>query len=67
MLANFLRVIALVLVTYYAGADAAEGLFHDMTGILLFIAAIILFFAVDGVILAIASIPKLRPAKPQKQ
>lgn len=67
VLANFLRVLSLVLITYYAGADAAEGLFHDMTGILLFIAAVILFFAVDGLILGIASIPKLRPGKPRKQ
>lgn len=63
VLANFLRVMALVLTTYYAGADAAEGLFHDMTGILLFIVAIILFFAVDGILLGIASLWKLKAAR----
>jgi exosortase B len=63
VLANFLRVIALVLITYYAGADAAEGLFHDMTGILLFIAAIVLFFAFDGLILGVAAFSKLRAAR----
>jgi exosortase B len=60
VLANFLRVVALVLATYYLGADAVEGLFHDFTGILLFVAAIILFFVLDGVIVALGALVKWR-------
>jgi len=61
--ANFLRVVALVLMTYYFGADAVEGLFHDFTGILLFVVAIVLFFAVDGVIVALGALMRWRPAR----
>jgi exosortase B len=63
VLANFLRVVALVLMTYYFGADAVEGLFHDFTGILLFVVAIVLFFAVDGVIVALGALMRWRPAR----
>ena len=63
VLANFLRVVALVLMTYYFGADAVEGLFHDFTGILLFVVAIILFFAVDGVIVALSAVVRWRPTR----
>jgi exosortase len=37
VLANFLRVVALVLGAYYLGADRIEGLFHDSMGIALFV------------------------------
>jgi exosortase B len=65
VLANFLRVVTLVLATYYAGADAVEGLFHEFTGILLFVVAIILFFAVDGVIVALGALARWRPTQRQ--
>ncbi len=48
VLANFFRVVALVLGAYYLGVDAVEGMFHDMTGIALFIFALILFFVLDS-------------------
>ncbi len=51
VLANFFRVVALVLGAYYFGIDAVEGLFHDMTGIALFIFALVLFFVLDGAII----------------
>jgi len=53
IVANFLRVLALVLASYYMGVDRVEGLFHDLTGIALFVFALTLFFLLDGVILAI--------------
>ena len=31
--ANFIRVITLVLMAYYAGTDLLEGALHDLTGI----------------------------------
>ena len=51
ILANFFRVLALVLGAYYFGVDTIEGLFHDMTGIALFVFALVLFFLLDTVLI----------------
>ncbi len=48
--ANFLRVIALVLIAYHGGVEKIEGVLHDLTGIALFVVAICLMFACDGLI-----------------
>jgi exosortase B len=48
--ANFLRVVALVLIAYYFGVEKIEGFIHDMTGIALFIVAVGLMFMCDGLI-----------------
>ena len=50
ILANFFRVITLVLGAYYLGVDRIEGLFHDLTGIALFVFALLLFFLLDRVL-----------------
>jgi len=50
ILANFFRVLTLVLGSYYLGVDRVEGLFHDLTGIALFVFALVLFFFLDGVL-----------------
>src|SRR5271154_3547592 len=47
ILANFFRVLVLVLGAYYLGIDRIEGLFHDLTGIALFVFALLLFFFLD--------------------
>jgi len=63
--ANFLRVMALVLIAYYAGVDKIEGPLHDLTGIALFIVAIILMFLCEGFLSAIAGlIRRIRLSKP---
>jgi exosortase B len=54
ILANFLRVVALVLIAYYGGVDKIEGPLHDLTGIALFIVAITLMFLCDGLITLVA-------------
>jgi exosortase len=46
--ANFIRVIALVLIAYYGGVDLLDGPVHDLTGIGLFVAAVALLFLFDG-------------------
>jgi exosortase B len=51
VLANFFRVLTLVLASYYFGVDRVEGLFHDVTGIALFVFALVLFFFLDGVLI----------------
>ena len=48
ILANFIRVITLVLIAYYGGVDRLEGILHDLTGIGLFIVALVLLFLFDG-------------------
>ncbi|MGX4803396.1 exosortase V [Bradyrhizobium guangdongense] len=50
ILANFVRVFTLVLIAYYAGPDLLEGIVHDMTGIGLFIVAVVLMFMFDAVL-----------------
>ena len=52
--ANFIRVIALVLIAYYGGIDQVEGVLHELTGIGLFIVAVILMFLFDGLLSLIA-------------
>ena len=53
VLANVFRVIALVLGAYYLGIDTIEGLFHDLTGIALFVFALALFFLLDRVLIGV--------------
>jgi exosortase len=48
ILANFFRVLALVLIAYYGGVDLLEGLLHDLTGIGLFVVAVLLLFLFDA-------------------
>jgi exosortase B len=47
IVANCFRVIGLVLGAYYLGVDRIEGMFHDLTGIALFVFALLLFFLLD--------------------
>ena len=56
ILANFIRVIALVLIAYYGGPDLLEGIVHDLTGIGLFVVAIVLLFSLDAVLGICASL-----------
>jgi exosortase len=47
--ANFLRVIILILVTYYFGDAVAQGFVHNFAGITMFMIALLLIFAVDAI------------------
>jgi exosortase B len=53
--ANFVRVLALVLLAYYGGIDAVEGAYHEVTGVALFVIAILLLFLLDACLNAVAS------------
>jgi exosortase len=53
VLANIFRVVALVLGAYYLGIDTIEGLFHDLTGIALFVFALALFFFLDRALIGV--------------
>jgi exosortase B len=48
--ANIVRVMILVLVTYHLGDEAGQGFIHGFAGMVLFIAALLMLFAFDGVL-----------------
>lgn len=48
--ANVIRVIILVLITYYLGDEMAQGYLHDTAGIVTFVAALLLIFLIDGLL-----------------
>ncbi|WP_456742180.1 exosortase/archaeosortase family protein [Bradyrhizobium sp. USDA 4469] len=50
ILANFIRVFTLVLMAYFGGPDLIEGIVHDLTGISLFVVALLLLFIFDGIL-----------------
>jgi exosortase/archaeosortase family protein len=50
ILTNVLRIMTLILLTYYAGNDVAQGFLHFTTGMVLFGVALILVFALDTVL-----------------
>lgn len=48
MFANFIRVILLVLITYYLGEGAAQGFLHEFAGLTMFVVAMGGVFLVDS-------------------
>lgn len=50
VLANIIRITMLVLLTYYAGNDAAQGFLHGTAGLVMFASALFLVFAVDMIL-----------------
>jgi exosortase len=72
IIANFLRVLALVLIAHYGGIELVDGALHDLTGIALFVFAITLLFIFDGLLGLVGAIgravwsqayPKLKPSQ----
>lgn len=49
-IANVVRVMILVLVTYYAGDEAGQGFVHGFAGMVLFMVALVLILSVDHVL-----------------
>ena len=47
IISNFIRVLVLVLVTYYLGDAAAQGFLHEFAGLLMFSVALITIFGID--------------------
>ena len=45
--ANFVRVLVLVLLTYYAGDAVAQGFLHEFAGMFMFVVSLMTIFAVD--------------------
>jgi exosortase B len=64
IVANFLRVLALVLIAYHGGVDRLEGFLHDFTGIGLFVVALALLFLFDVVLGAAAKLYRRSRSRP---
>ena len=47
VISNFVRVLALVLITYHLGDAAAQGFLHDFAGLLMFAVALLTIFGID--------------------
>lgn len=50
LIANFFRVLILILLTYHAGEAAAQGFLHNFAGIVMFAIALLTIFAADEVL-----------------
>lgn len=61
-IANVIRVIVLVLVTYHFGDAAGQGFVHGFAGIVLFVAALLLLIGIDGMISLLQRVTRRRPA-----
>ena len=46
--ANFIRVLILILLTYYAGEAVAQGFLHNFAGLTMFVTALLTIFAIDS-------------------
>lgn len=46
---NFVRVIILILITYYLGEAAAQGFLHDFAGLTMFAVALLTVFVIDSI------------------
>jgi len=61
IIANIIRIVTLVLITYFLGDQAAQGFLHFAAGIVLFSTALLMVFAVDK-LLAFARPKLVQPA-----
>jgi exosortase len=61
IMANFVRVVALVLLTYHVGNDFAQGFAHEAAGMFMFLVAMLCMFGLDFVIQKISSLRSARP------
>jgi exosortase B len=60
--ANVCRVMILILVTYYLGDEAGQGFLHSLAGMTLFMVALVMLLATDGLLSRWLPKEKARPA-----
>ena len=60
VVSNFVRVLALVLITYHFGDAAAQGFIHEFAGLLMFAVALLTIFAVDQLAAPLFGDPKTK-------
>jgi len=62
--ANVARVILLVLITYHLGDEAGQGALHSAAGIIMFTAAMLVFFTLDSLLRRVFPEPVFVPSSP---
>jgi exosortase len=62
ILANIVRIMTLVLITFYFGDNVAQSFIHGTAGVLLFSVALLLVFALDSGLIAVAKALRRKPA-----
>ena len=62
IVANIIRIVTLVLLTYFFGDAVAQGFLHMAAGIFLFVTALLLVFAVDSLLSRLILKPKATAA-----
>ena len=55
IVANVIRIIVLILLTYYEGDDVAQGFLHQVAGIFVFMVSLLLIVAIDSSIFGSSS------------
>ena len=60
--ANVIRVVTLVLITYYLGDEAGQGFLHGAAGMVLMIVALLFFFLLDRVLDRLIPLKRVAPA-----
>jgi exosortase B len=60
--ANIVRVVILVLVTYHFGDEAGQGFLHGAAGMVLMLAALVMFFALDAALVRLVTVLPRRAA-----
>ena len=66
MIANFFRVLILILLTYHAGEAAAQGFLHNFAGIAMFAIALLTIFAADEVLKPLCDRARAKAGKGHK-
>ncbi len=59
---NFVRVLILILITYYLGESAAQGFLHDFAGLTMFAVALLTVFVIDSVFTRMLHLKSARDA-----
>ena len=60
LLANFFRVLILLLLTYYFGDAVGQSFWHDLTGLALFMSAFVVLIGMDGALSLLMRKPAVR-------
>ena len=63
-IANIVRVIVLVLITYHLGDEAGQGFLHGMAGMVLMLVALLAFFSLDTLLARMLPKPPVTASKP---
>lgn len=60
---NFVRVLILILITYYLGESAAQGFLHDFAGLTMFAVALLTVFVIDSLFTRLLHLRTVRAAR----